>query len=168
MATDQEVSTNELKDLLIDGDNNITGIKEELDTIFSNKDIVVVPQHPSYLRESETDLKRPLDKPYVSIYFPSRDKDRFYRQDKVPKTSRRGWLRRYLPRVDIWARTPPEVEDITDALDKIFVRLRESLWTNYRIKLELSIAQAAPFEEDIGIYRNFFSGVITVFVTDDI
>jgi len=136
--------------------------------LFPSKNIEVIPQHPSFLREEETDLKRPLDKPYVSIYFPSRNKGRFYRQDKVPTANKRGWLRRYLPRVDVWGRTPPEVSDITDALEKTFVKLREQLWLNYRIKLELSIAEAIPFEEDVDIYRNFFTGIITVFVTDNL
>lgn len=164
MAEDLVLGSRALMNWIIKGGAGFVGLQVRLDAVYVETSPSKRPKAQlrySYdaTRQGLSVIETPLTRPLVTIVESNRVKQRFFRQDRHPSMpGAYAWANRHNMQWDIWGRTPVEVANLSDAVERIVVQMNADAVSAGRVHIELEQFEDVPYESESSIYRSLARG----------
>ena len=166
LTEDTNLTTQEIMNLLKDGDDDFTGIADRITGELPDTDLDVVIAHPEKIVGEGYTYSLPLEKAVISMYdLEDAPPGQFFKNHVLPGAAGYGWKREPEIRWDVWTRTPPESRTLTDVLRKQLIKAGRELWSAYRIGLVVNRAYEVPvyyeqLETPSRVYHKYLNTMI--------
>lgn len=164
MADDLLLGSRALLNWIIKGSGGFVGLQDRLDVRYASMASDNRPKAQARYPYDESRggmavIDLPLKRPLVTIHTTSRVKTRLFHRDRHPSLpGTHAWINTHNMQWDIWARTPPELDGLTDALEAVVVQMAEDAYSAGRVRIELEDFEAIPYESETGLYRSLARG----------
>ena len=166
MAGDLLLGTRGLLNLVINGNAQITGLKDRVAAAFpTSTPKVQLRDHYDPDKQEQSVIPSKLDREYVTLQMTLKSKlPQRYRMDRLPQVAGLSnnpgfaWVDRLSLQLDVWGRTPVKVQALCDVLEVEFVRMHAQMWEVGRIALQMDGFETVPYEEETGIFRALARG----------